>query len=117
MIRTQSSEVYTATVERGSTTNAVGTLRPIPSYAVVAGMTAIDVSIQPASVNIVPTDMGMLSSEAFMVTIDDEALPDGTDLREGDRLTLSASGGTYTIRSAELIEGRVWRCLAQKKKA
>ena len=111
------SEKHGASVERASKAFAAGTKQPIVTYAVVSGMTNLAVAIVPLSSRATPTELGMIVGESFQVLIEAEALPVGTELREGDRLALSASGGTYTLRTAELFDGQMWKCYAERKKA
>lgn len=115
-VRTHVSERYLYAVSRESRTMAVGTLRPIMNTAVVSGMENIEAAVMPMGVSGVPTDLGILSSEAFVIEVDAEQLG-ANDIREGDRLSQSGGGPTYTVISAELVQDRLWKCFAQKKKA
>lgn len=117
MIRTHTSEAVTFQVERESRAMATGTLRPVVTTAAVAGMTAVEAAVMPMGVSHVSSDLGILSSEAFVIEVDAEILPEGADIREGDRFKQSAGGPTYTIIAAELVQDRLWKCFAQKKKA
>ena len=114
------SEKHVASVDRGSKAFATGTKQPIVTYAGVSGLGNVMVAIAPLSSRAVPTELGMVMGESYQVIVDTEALPAGAELREGDRLTLTASGGTYTLRTAELIERDgvgFWKCYAERKKA
>lgn len=114
------SEKHVASVDRGSKAFAAGTKQPIPVYATVSGLTNIMVAIAPLSSRSVPTELGMVVGESFQIVVDTEALPAGAELREGDRVTLTASGGTYTLKTAELVERDgigFWKCYAERKKA
>ena len=95
---------------------ASGTLRPIVTTAAVSGMTEIEAAVMPMGVSGVPTDLGILSSEAFVIEVDAEQIG-ANDIREGDRFKQSSGGPTYTVISSELVQDRLWKCFAQKKKA
>lgn len=111
------SEKHVASVDRASKAFAAGTNQPIVTYATVSGMTNLAVAIVPLSSRSVPTELGMIVGESYLVLVEAEALPDGAELREGDRVVLSASGGTYTLKTAELFDGQTWKCYAERKKA
>jgi hypothetical protein len=110
------TERYLYQVERDSRSMAVGTLRPIVTTAVVSGMENVEAAVFPMGVSGIPTDLGILSSEAFSITVDAEQLG-ANEIREGDRFKQNGGGPTYVVISAELVQDRVWKCFAQKKKA
>ena len=105
------------TVERASKSNVSGTLQPVVTYAAVSGLTGIEAAVIHSSSAKIPTDLGILAAHGYIVNFETERLPAGADLRPGDRIKVEATGETFTIAEAKLVEDRYWACTAERKQA
>ena len=105
----------TVQVERASLANSGATLQKTVSYAAVTGLTAIEAAVIHLSSSKVPTDLGIAGGDAYLVNVETERMLAGTDLRRGDRVKITATGETFTLVEAKLVEGRYWACMAERK--
>ena len=117
MIRAFNEDDATATIHRMTKTDQAGTDDPLPAFAAVAGMSGLEVVLQPLSASKVPTDLGMVWGQSFKLALDADQLATGAIIQDGDRAVMS-DGNVYTINEALLAKnqtGRFWSCFASKQ--
>lgn len=109
----------TVAIQRQIKTYASGTRDPRPTYETLAGMDALEAAFKHLSSTQSMQIFGRASSEGYLMNIDVEMVPEDAEIKEQDRVVVSAGlwAGTYTIIEAKQIEGRWWNCAMEKKNA
>jgi cystathionine beta-lyase/cystathionine gamma-synthase len=113
----QNGAPATVAIQRQTLTRTAGTLESNRAFATVSGMDAIEAVVQHMSSSMAQRVTGSVSSEMFTFVVDIEVLPNGSAIREGDRVVIASGlyNGTYDITEARLIQGRAWNCTMRLK--
>ena len=93
-----------------------GGFQPTITYATLAGLDAVEAQVQHMSSAQAARALGILATDAYLMDLDNDLVPDGQRIRVSDRVVIGSgdNAGTYTIMQALLVDGREWNCTMQR---
>jgi hypothetical protein len=82
----------------------------------VSGLTALEAAIKESSVNKVDLALvGDVKRRMVIINIDADFIPEGSEIRVGDRIKDTVLDQTYDVLEVMNVDSRTWQCRATYK--